>query len=328
VHVVAGVVLDVDERVLIARRPRGSRQGGLWEFPGGKRESAETAIAALTRELGEEIGITIRRARPLIRLLHRYPDRHVDLDAWRVDRWEGDAFGREGQELKWVARDRIHDFDLLPANRPIIASLSLPDLYMITPDPAGYRQEEFLKRIAVCLDAGVRLIQLRAKALDDDVAAELVGGLRPLCEAHGASLLVNAPPGAASVAGAHGVHLSSPRLMSLSGRPLGPDRLIGASCHDLRELLHAQDNGVDFAVLGPVCDTASHDAAVPLGWERFAALVASVRIPVYAIGGLTANDASRACWAGARGLAMISGIWSADDPRAVVNACREPSVVR
>jgi 8-oxo-dGTP diphosphatase len=95
---------------------------------------------------------------------------------------------------------------------------------------------------------------------------------------------------------------------------------VAASCHNAAELTHAQQIGVDFAVLSPVRETASHPDAVPLGWERFAALLEAADFPVYALGGMQPGDLAPARDAGAQGLAMISAVWGAASPEDVVAA--------
>lgn len=102
-----------------------------------------------------------------------------------------------------------------------------------------------------------------------------------------------------------GVHLKAHQLRELRGRPLPRSSWVGASCHDAEELEQAADLGVDFATLSPVCATASHPDAKPLGWERFARLTADARLPVYALGGVGPNDLGHARAAGAQGVAGI-----------------------
>ena len=82
--------------------------------------------------------------------------------------------------------------------------------------------------------------------------------------------------------------------------------LVGASCHDERELDRAAVLGLDYAVVGPVKATPSHPQATPLGWEAFAALVHDRPMPVYAIGGLTRADLAEARSRGAHGVALRS----------------------
>jgi mutator protein MutT len=127
IHVVAGAVLDAAGRVLIAQRPIGKHLAGGWEFPGGKLEPGEDRVTGLARELREEIGIAIAVPRPLIRVRHAYPTRAVLLDVWVVRRYSGDPRGLDGQALRWCAQDELATADLLPADKPIVAALRLPE---------------------------------------------------------------------------------------------------------------------------------------------------------------------------------------------------------
>ena len=135
VHVVAGVVIDASQRVLIAQRPAGKHLAGAWEFPGGKLEPGEARAQGLARELREEIGIAIRQPRPLIRLRHSYPYGEVLLDVWVVRRYSGDPRGLDGQRLRWCSRAELASADLLPADRPILAALRLPERLRLISTP-------------------------------------------------------------------------------------------------------------------------------------------------------------------------------------------------
>jgi mutator protein MutT len=127
IHVVAAVLIDARRRVLIAQRPAGKHMAGAWEFPGGKLEPGEAPAEGLARELREEIGITIDAPRPLLRLRHRYPTREVLLDVWVVRRYRGRPHGLDGQALRWCDRAALGTAELLPADRPILAALRLPE---------------------------------------------------------------------------------------------------------------------------------------------------------------------------------------------------------
>jgi len=127
IRVVAGVLRDARDRVLLAQRPTGRHLAGGWEFPGGKLDDGESRMAGLARELEEEIGIRLRAARPLIRLLHEYPDRRIELDVWRVTHYEGRPVGRERQALRWCERTALNAADLLAADRPVVTALKLPE---------------------------------------------------------------------------------------------------------------------------------------------------------------------------------------------------------
>ena len=127
IHVVAAAVIDGEGRVLIAQRPAGKHLAGGWEFPGGKLEPGEERLAGLARELREELGITITTPRPLIRVRHAYPSREVLLDTWVVRRYSGEPHGLDGQALRWCTQDELATADLLPADKPIVAVLRLPE---------------------------------------------------------------------------------------------------------------------------------------------------------------------------------------------------------
>ena len=127
VHVAVGVICDSQGRLLIARRHENSHQGGLWEFPGGKVEAGESVLQALQRELEEELAIELLAARALLKVEHDYGDKAVLLDVWLVERFSGQAVGREGQPLRWVAPGALADFDFPAANLPIVqACQALP----------------------------------------------------------------------------------------------------------------------------------------------------------------------------------------------------------
>lgn len=126
VHVAAAVLVDARGRVLIAQRPAGKHLEGAWEFPGGKIEPGETPRQGLARELEEEIGVAIEHPRPLMRLRHTYPTSEVLLDVWVVRRYRGQPRGLDGQALRWCDRNALRSAPLLPADRPIITALRLP----------------------------------------------------------------------------------------------------------------------------------------------------------------------------------------------------------
>lgn len=316
IHVVAGLLTE-GGRICVTRRRAGTHQGGKWEFPGGKLEPAEAPLAGLKRELHEELGIEVTAARPFITLRHAYPDLDVLLEVWQVVRYGGTPHGRESQELRWAEIGRLDPGEFPDADRPVLRRLQLPPLYVIS-DVRRFGADGFAARLERALAAGARLIQLREPQMDEPSFCAYARKLVGLCRRFGARLLVNADPAWVSECEADGVHLNSRRLMALSGRPLGAQYRVGASCHDHAELRHAQALELDFVVLGPVQPTASHPGRSILGWERFAALCSSTALPVYAIGGMSAADLSQARLAGAHGLAMISGVWGRDDPEAAV----------
>ncbi len=124
VVVVVGLIGDGAGRWLVNCRPAGKPLAGSWEFPGGKRQSGEIPLAALKRELAEELGIEVLEAQPLLRLEHDYPDKRVRLDVWQVLRYRGRVTAREGQPLRWVTPDDCRELPLLEADGPIVERLA------------------------------------------------------------------------------------------------------------------------------------------------------------------------------------------------------------
>ena len=308
VEVVAAVILRSDGAFLLAQRPQGKVYAGWWEFPGGKVESGEAPQAALSRELHEELGIEVRRAWPWITRVFTYPHATVRLNFFRVTAWEGEPHPKEGQALAWQRLDEPLLEPMLPANAPILASLSLPAEYAVSAvETMG--EGPFLRQLEERLEGGLKLLQLREHERSRADFLELAKRTCLLAHKYKARVLVNAEADIAREAGADGIHLRAHALMNAVERPR--DLLVGASCHDAAELAQAMKLELDLAVLGPVKPTASHPGARTLGWDGFASLARGATLPVYAIGGIRASDLEPAWTAGAHGIAMISGAWAA-----------------
>lgn len=308
IHVVAAVITDARGRVLLNRRTENRDMAGLWEFPGGKREAGETSEQALVRELREELGIEAQVGDWLMDVPQLYPDKHLRLEVRHVRNWKGTPRGREGQAITWVAPDKLSRYSMPPADLPVVAALRHPDRYLITPEPDADDEaahQLWYTRLAQALEAGARRVQLRtpASAARVALAEQAIGRHR-----NDVQWLLNRDIVLAQRLGV-GVHLGGEQLEQLQERPLPEGQLVAASCHDLAQLQAAQRLGCDFAVLGPVQATASHPQAAPLGWEAFEALRAQVSLPIYALGGLGADDIVQARRHGAQGIAAIRGFW-------------------
>ena len=154
-----------------------------------------------------------------------------------------------------------------------------------------------------CRD-GVEMIQIRAKQLS---ARDLDALVRTLLRvARNTSVLVNTRTDVALACGAHGVHLPAGSMSPETIRRIAPaEFLIGVSCHTLDELQAAEREGADFAVYGPVFPSVTKSLS-PIGIEAFREAVASVQLSVYALGGVTAENAPQCIQAGAAGVAGIS----------------------
>lgn len=305
VHVAVAVLRDREGRVLCTQRLPHQHLAGLWEFPGGKLEPGESLADGLRREIHEELGVVVGGIAPLLRIEHRYPEKTVLLDTWRVLDWRGEPHGREGQPLRWQHPDDMQAEEFPAADVPIIAALRLPSRYVISPDLVSATAIDPF--VAGARAGNARLLQVRLKTAPQ-LALPLLAALRAALPR--ARVLVNSDTLAVLPSGSEalfdGVHLTAAALAELPARPAG---LCAASCHDARELARAFALGLNFATLSPVRATVSHPDAAALGWDLFSELAATAGLPVYALGGMRGDeDVAVAIAHGAIGIAGISGV--------------------
>ena len=305
------------DKILVARRPSGTSHGGFWEFPGGKQLPGEKNYQTLIRELREELSLTIESAIPLITIDHDYPDSSVTLNVWKVNSWHGDVKGNEGQRIEWVTLETLGKKRFPAANRPIITSVRLPHLYLITPDLHTYN-ERYLKDLDIVLKSGVSLLQFRSNKSTKSHREKILIETIKTCNRYSCRVIVNDTPEAIKASGYEGVHITSRRLLELKKRPLPSQYWVAASCHNEKELDHACDIGIDFAVLAPVGITKSHPGHKPLGWMKFSQMVRRATIPVYALGGMNIEDLKIARENGGQGISLIRAIWDAQDKERIV----------
>ena len=125
VLVAACALVDADGRILLTRRPEGKALAGLWEFPGGKLEPGESAEEAVIRELSEELGIDVASSclAPFTFASYRYDRFDLLMPLFLCRRWSGRAQGREGQALAWVRPEKLADYPMPPADKPLIPLL-------------------------------------------------------------------------------------------------------------------------------------------------------------------------------------------------------------
>lgn len=313
VHVAVGVIFDGSGNILIAKRPDSAHQGGLWEFPGGKVDAGENIHQALVRELKEELAIKVTASEPLIQIRHHYVDKSVLLDVQKVMSFEGEPTGNEGQPIRWVTREALSSYEFPAANRPIITAIRLPQQYAITGEFSSLAH--FTARLENALQQGARLIQLRVAKLSVAEHADILQTACALCAANCATLMINTSTTEFALIRnvlpqyPCGLHLNRHELFAQTRRPVAPEILLGASCHNSEEITQAQKIGVDYVLLSPVLKTDSHPDSAPLGWKNFADLVEQVNVPVYALGGMQVNDLAAAIHSGAQGIAGISRWW-------------------
>jgi 8-oxo-dGTP diphosphatase len=300
-HVAVGVITDNLGNILLTQRAKHVHQGGLWEFPGGKLELGESVEQALLRELQEEVGILVELAAPLIKVRHDYGDRCVLLDVWRVSRFSGQATACEGQSMCWLSADRLGELSFPAANFPIVKAAQLPDFYAIV---EGQTVEEVLRNCRCILQRGIKLLQLRIKSLSVAEVEFVVPRILSICQQQQVKLLINSDLAFATKLG-DGIHFTSRALLACQTRPKNYT-WVAASCHNLAELKHAEQLGIDFAVLAPVQSTTTHPGQQPLGWDQVSDWIDQVNLPVYVMGGLSMGDLHRSFVAGAQGVAGIS----------------------
>jgi 8-oxo-dGTP diphosphatase len=302
---VAAAVIERPGEFLLAQRPEGKPYSGYWEFPGGKIESGEDARVALARELKEELGITVRESTPWITRMHVYTHATVRLHFFRVSAWDGEPQPLEDQAIAWQQAGHPNASPMLPANAPILAALALPAVMVVSnAQEAGL--DEWIRDFSEVAWREPLLVQVREKGWDRLRVQHLLSRALARGEPFGSRIVVNSDCG--DFPQASGVHLSTKTLMAASARPA--KALVGASCHDEREMDRAAELGLDYVVVGPVKQTPSHPGVAPLGWDRFAALVRERPMPAYAIGGLTRADAGEARKHGAHGIALRSAAFA------------------
>lgn len=309
VEVAAAILLreiDGNTEFLLAQRPRGKVYSGYWEFPGGKVEPGESLRQALLRELQEELGIKIDRAWPWLSCEFTYPHARVRLKFFRVTSWHGEILPIEHSGFVWMKiGDSAPVSPVLPANGPILRALELPATYALTNATENGIDNE-LARLDRALNNGLRLIQIRDKALPDVDRRNFATSVMQLARRFNDTIvLVNDDESLASEIGAHGLHISSDRLSQITQRP--PFEWVAASCHNAAELSLATALNLDFAVLSPVLPTASHTQTQSIGWERFANLIERSSLPIFALGGMKPEMLELARQKGAHGLAMMRG---------------------
>jgi 8-oxo-dGTP diphosphatase len=121
--VVAAVIRDIDDRVLLARRPQGRHMGGLWEFPGGKVRDGEAPARALVRELVEELGVSVEVGNPITFAVHEEPGMRILLLFYAATIVDGEPRPQEGQAIAWVPRAELDRYPTPPADAALVRQL-------------------------------------------------------------------------------------------------------------------------------------------------------------------------------------------------------------
>lgn len=195
------------------------------------------------------------------------------------------------------------------------------NLYLITGrgETLG-RNLEFV--VEEALRGGVRAVQLREKDLGTKELYETAYELRRLTSRYGAKLFINDRVDVALAVDADGVHIGASSLPIYKVRKLlGERKLIGVSCHNQVQAITAQEMGADFVTFGPVYFTASKAAyGDPVGLELLETVTHMLQIPVFALGGISQKNCAEVVTCGVRGIALISAVMSAPEPRHAAKA--------
>jgi 8-oxo-dGTP diphosphatase len=298
IDVAASIVQDSAGRVLLAERTPDQLSAGYWELPGGKIDPGETAPQAAARELDEEIGIQPTSLRPWIGYEHAFRTKRVRLKFFRVDRWSGAPYGREGQRLAWVDPAAPSVGPLLPSNERALLALGLPAIVAVT--HAGAERDLGLELTARALAKGVRLILVCEKLMAPDQRVAFARRIATLASPHGARVLLAGSALEARRAGVDGVLSTAQEVRRLTARP--PVRLWATACHGAMDLARATALGADLALVSPL--RAADDDTLPIGWSWLRSLAADAEIPIYAQGGLAPAMLAEAQCAGASGIAI------------------------
>lgn len=306
-QIVVGV-LRKGTQVLLSVRQKHQAYADYWEFPGGKVEAGEDFELALEREFHEEVDIETRNWQPLIQIPWDYEHASVMLNVFETEDFVGEPHGKEGQTVAWVETSDLSGYRFPEANEGIVSALTLPDAMMITGDFAN--QEDALHKLEIALKDGVRLVQLRAKKMEEQAFLAFAKQAIPKVHAHQGKVLINGKPEWLSLLPeADGLQLASTELTHWAQRPVPEEKLLSISTHNELEIAKALELKADIILLSPVKPTSSHPDMEALGWMGFQSLVQNVPVPVYALGGMKASDISEAKRFGAQGVAAISSFW-------------------
>lgn len=202
--------------------------------------------------------------------------------------------------------------------RQRLAAFKQADLYVVITESfcAGRTGLEVLDQV---LAAGVGLIQLREKDLEDRALYELALEFRRRTAAAGALLIIDDRLDIALAAGADGVHLGQTDLPVAAARRIAPDLIIGVSSHSLQEAVAAQNEGAGYVNIGPIFPTATKPHAVSLGPETLSSIAPHLKIPWSTMGGINQDNIAQVVAKGARHPAVMRAVTAAAD---VTNAAR------
>jgi 8-oxo-dGTP diphosphatase len=302
IEVVVGVIRNDSKEIFITKRMKNQFMSGYWELPGGKVENYEKHSSAIEREMFEETGIKIEKYSLFQTIQQQYPSKTINLSVYVIEKYSGTPVGKEGQDFLWSRIDELEKYKLLPTMWKIFKRLSLPTYYWITPD--NHKSNSVLEQCNQRFVEGVKIIQLRSKS---QLKEAYIEKFYKLCQLNQSKLILNMPHISFDEP-CDGWHLTSNKLMSSSKKQFPDDKLIGASAHNMKEVMQAEKILVDYVSLSPINKTLSHPETKPLGWERVSQIISQCQIPVYLLGGMEKDFMEKALIIGAQGIAGIRGL--------------------
>ncbi|TWT99576.1 Thiamine-phosphate synthase [Botrimarina colliarenosi] len=189
---------------------------------------------------------------------------------------------------------------------------------------AGPSDEAFEQLTESLCAAGVQVLQLRDKRLDDRRLVERARIMAAVCRRHGVVSIVNDRADIAVAAGADGVHIGQDELTVADARSVvGPGRLVGVSTHRIEQARAARLAGADYLGVGPTFPSTTKSFADFPGIDFVRQVAAEITLPAFAIGGITAENISEVVAAGLRRVAVGAAVTGASDPAAAVRSLRE-----
>ena len=207
--------------------------------------------------------------------------------------------------------------------RSRMAAFQEADLYVVITE-AFCAGRSGLDVLDACLAAGVRLVQLREKHLDDRALYETALIWRERTRAAGALMILDDRVDIALAVDADGVHLGQSDLPFAAARAIAPELILGVSTHDLEEALEAQNAGASYINIGPIFPTGTKD--VPTG-DVGPSMIGTIRphlhIPFSCMGGIKAHNIDQVLAEGARIAAVVTAVTAAEDVGAAAAALRE-----
>ena len=196
------------------------------------------------------------------------------------------------------------------------------DIYPVTCEELSEGRDN-IRVLEDVLAGGAKIVQLREKNWSKKQLYQVALEFKKRTQGCGALLMINDHVDVALAAGADGVHLGRSDLPLPAARSIAPELILGASSHSLEQALEAEQAGADYVNIGPVFSTQTKENNAPLGEEAIKSIAPELDIPFTVMGGINTENISRVLEAGARRIAMVSGITRAPDMEKRVRELRE-----